>query len=330
MIRYDVVMDNSTEEAELEALKAKGVKFSGKPFLHDTSAVPSAAQGPSVMQATSNTQAPTLMNGSVAKPTFDQPAVAVTASPTPATIPPTSAGVPPASSVPPAPPAAQVTEKVIIKERIVEKVKSEKGDPMGILGCRALSCLGCLLPLILIVSILLIIAFKPNFIWPGVKNFLNEGITPLQYENIATTEASLPNVQNKLAKAVVGDKTLLLSEVELAAVLKPYIGGNQNVYLDIKPTHISILLNIDQKFEPLWFEMQLHIDSSSLQLQRAGFGRAALPQFAVQTLQDGIQSGLNTINLNKPGELLTKLSDTTQFEVESIQLQNDQIQVKLR
>jgi hypothetical protein len=127
---------------------------------------------------------------------------------------------------------------------------------------------------VLIVSLVIVVVFKPAFAWEPLKNFLNADIKVEQVEDLAT--------DNVLAKRmpIVTASEIKLSQAEVTRLFRASGFINQQSVIWIHKDNLQFVLNIDDKDKPLWLLVTATKNSDgNIKISEVAFKRLVLPGF---------------------------------------------------
>lgn len=145
-------------------------------------------------------------------------------------------------------------------------------------GCSTISFIITLF----IISIILILAFKPEFIWSPLKEYLNNSI---EVDNIND------NNLNAIYEKINNNKgNIELNNSEITLLIRNYSSLNNNIYVKSIDNGISYYINIDKEDKPLWIKLESKIIDDKLIIDKIGFGRFDIPKFFANLLNDTVVS----------------------------------------
>lgn len=180
-------------------------------------------------------------------------------------------------------------EEDIETDTAIDRKKDNKRGMFPRLGCscRSCGCYGCLLLIMLIVLIGSLIYFRPEFVWNGVKDFLNEDYHP-------NTTTSVAIDSNEVIQILMEEGRVELTEPELQALVRAR-ANSQAYYVDVEPSYLRVVRDLDRDADkPLWLLLELGQGSdSSLSMTKVGFQRISLPSFLRESISDMLFSTLN-------------------------------------
>lgn len=221
------------------------------------------------------------------------------------------------------------------KPQQVVKVVNKRPGRFSLLrlSCRSIACLGCLLPLVLLLIIVFVVLFKPDPVWGRAKAFLNDELKPGEQASLAAPN-TLPDLDASMLIAPDnpdGSKTIILTEAELAAILSRSIKDSEHFYLDLQPQTIRIMIDLDQnQAEPLWFFIDLSQNQGVVEVSRSGFGRADMPGGVVALARDNVNRSLDFINLKSDDVLVEEFLGRKDLDVTRVDVQTGQMVLDLK
>jgi hypothetical protein len=310
--------------------QAAGVKFTGKPF-DDQPTMPESekpvAASAEVTPIVQPAAAPIVTSAAVATPVTAAAAAAPVNMASPGMPTGNEAAKPAAKPITNFDQAGPVGEEVVITHKNVKRGGGCFLIPR--LGCRSIACLGCLLPLALIIAAILIFIFKPEGVWDAVTKQLNGNVSSQGYAQVSKA-SELAELKQRIQSSVEqGSKEIDLNEADFAAILKSKLSGNtENIYVDINPQRVSVLTNMDTNDTPLWLDTQLKLSEHKLQFTKLKVGQVNLPEFLATGLQNAVSGGLNVVNLGDTRDLVEKGLDMD-LQISEVILGDGAIKLKL-
>jgi hypothetical protein len=169
-------------------------------------------------------------------------------------------------------------------------------------GCKSLVGLGCVVPLISFVLLILLILFQPSSIWEPFKGFLNQNLSSEGFSQIKSPEEQKENTPKET-------EDIEITEEQLAQALSTQYPALENFYLNISPNKITLLTNIDDQGSPLWLYIDIKHDPASqkLRFDKAGLGLFELPPGLINLADQKLNEALSTFNLDSADEILSQL-----------------------
>ncbi len=219
-------------------------------------------------------------------------------------------------------------------------------------GCKSLVGLGCVIPLVFFVLLILMILFQPSPVWEPFKSFLNQDLSSDDFSQLNASSQSDSQTDSELASqpdsqaeepeastdnASPDQNSIEITEAQLAQALSQNYPVLENFYLDISPDKLRLLTNIEDEGGPLWVYIDIKYEESAdneqepskFNFDRAGFGLFELPPGLINLANQKLNEALDTFNLDSVNEILPL--EKPQFDEtqnHTIELQENKIVLK--
>jgi|GEM_PF-5524430 len=246
----------------------------------------------------------------------------------------------------------QIIERTVIKEVVVEKPRKED---RGGQGCspftllRRLACLGCLIPVLVLLIVAALFYFRPLPLLRPLKLFLNNDVTTAEASEVGGLVGRNPEslINEKFLNIVGGEDsgtgfalsnfltgerlsaTVPLTEKELALVLNYVLKNPEGVYIRVDETRVRVVKNLDTQDPnyPLWLVIDLTVEKGNLKIDRVGLGRIAFPQFVIDFLLSNAFKVTQQINVNNLNDAINALISGQGTKIREVKLEQDKIVV---
>lgn len=152
------------------------------------------------------------------------------------------------------------------------------------IGCKAM---GCIVSIIIAITIFLIIYFQPPFVIEPLKSFMNS-----EYGNLIPQSSSM-----KMEDINIASGEIVLSEPEILGVLNT--NGIKISRVELQQDNILFFFNLAESGNPLWIIVTIKNNGEQYVIERIGFGRVALPSVIKEKLIDSVFNAVgSTANNN--------------------------------
>lgn len=223
--------------------------------------------------------------------------------------------------------AAPVSEATptIPQERIIYRDRPKRGGGGCALGCRSLATLGCVLPLVLFIALVLILVTKPEPAWNPIKDFLNADLRG--NTNYVAVSSTSPDFD--LGERLDQEGEIELTEAQFAAQLKQVVPNPNALKLDIDKDQLNLLIDLENSIEhPLWLAVELKHEGGEFKVAKTGFGRVGLPQSAIDALNGTVSTVLEYLNLRAASSIFDKISGDNGPDIAEFRLEDEKLVLK--
>lgn len=216
------------------------------------------------------------------------------------------------------------------KVQKINVVKQDNGFriPFIKLSCRSIACLGCLIPLLAVLGLVILVLFKPEPSWAKTKDFINKDLDKGSYAPIkkVNPQVDVDAKLNAVQSNPDGSRVITLTEVEFASILAESLKDAEHFYLDVTPQKIRVIVDADANpNEPLWFYISLDQKNGALVVTDSGFGRIKMPGQVVKLVKDNVDQSLDFTNLESDTVLVKEILGRKDYQVNQVILRDGEI-----
>jgi hypothetical protein len=139
---------------------------------------------------------------------------------------------------------------------------------------------------VIILTILFTILYKPAFLWNPLKTFVNNEIVTINTDNVNVD--SIYAMINEKAKK---ESSVTLTESQFSKIAFTQLAMSEINFIRLKKDAMFFYLNIDTQERPLWGIVSIGVaKNEKMKINTFGFGRFDSPQFVSGLLNDTLGS----------------------------------------
>lgn len=161
------------------------------------------------------------------------------------------------------------------------------GNPLRFL-LKFLQILGCWLPILLVIVLIVFIIVKPEGLWRGFADYMNAGIVVPEIDKITFIEAR-DRVNSRITQ--IGLNSVEVTEPELSAIAQEVFPQLKDVVVDVEPELIKLTWVIDDTIEedPIYGIVEVKKgEDDLLVINKFGTERLQTPPFLNKLITDSI------------------------------------------
>lgn len=213
------------------------------------------------------------------------------------------------------------------KERVVVEYRDRKRSFFG--AGFFLRLIGCWIPVLFVVALIVIIITKPAGAWNILVDFVNSDI------NVPQNQAmTLDNAREQINSQItaVGQNTIHINESQLTALASRSLPQLSNLQTDIEEDGIRFYWEIDKTIpeNPLYGIIKIGKNAAGeIAISQIGTQRISFPEFLNQVISDSLISVIDISNqTDKTYRLVYNLLSPDQnLKIDNLEFQNDQIEL---
>ncbi|MCA9383110.1 hypothetical protein KC909_01975 [Candidatus Dojkabacteria bacterium] len=180
----------------------------------------------------------------------------------------------------------------------------------SLLSIKKIISIGCTLLLLALISLILVLIFRPDPLWNPLKSFINDNYSPEQASQEYSYNAG---------------EEIIVSEQDLAYLIQKNLNTDKAIATELEPGKISIFLNIDSNEKPLWVKTVFEVSESGyVELKEIGLVRFNLPQLITSKLDSLLGRLLDVFNSEDIDNVLEQLF-AEEFRIFNVRIEENQI-----